>query len=90
MRLVIALAILMMTGCATSNIRMSADMCREGHIASYTDEDFAMSCQTRSRYDIRTEGNGKVNVNLEAKSKEDFSNYGPGAYGRQIFSTVKK
>ena len=72
------------TGCATSNIRMSADICREGDLATYVDDDFNMSCQRIDR--IIAEGPQPTIIQTTEMPK---LNCGPGAYCREIISRTR-
>ncbi|MDX1470234.1 MAG: hypothetical protein R3213_01960 [Flavobacteriaceae bacterium] len=87
--LVCVIILIFANGCATHNIKRSERACRSGVLATYADDDFTMSCQKIEK--IIYEGNTPRQVVVrEFAPKEDTSNWGPGTYGKEIISKVKK
>ena len=76
-------------GCATHNIKKSERACRGGHLASYSDDDFAMTCQRIDKIIYEGTPQSKVIVR-EFAPREVSDNWGPGTYGKEIISRVKK
>ncbi len=86
--LIIVIGLLFLSGCATSNMRLSANICREGSLAGYEDEDFRMNCQKITKYVY--EGRVPQSIVHEQREKTGPGSLdGLGPYGRNIISVVK-
>lgn len=83
--LVAVFLLLFGTGCATHNIKLSSDMCRDGALRSYSDEEFSMECQHIDRHVFQGQAVPQTYVKQEAPKGANPM----GFYGREIISVAK-
>jgi len=83
------IALLLLPACVTSNIRISADICKEGNLVGYEDEDFRMNCQKTTKYIYKGQVPRSI-VHEQPDRNGPSSLDGLGPYGRKIISVVKR